>query len=741
MPDSHEINPGRLVSSFIEKELRSGKKPNRLLGEKSPYLLQHAFNPVDWYPWGEEAFEKAKREDRVIFLSIGYSTCYWCHVMEREVFERPEIAVLMNELAVNIKVDREERPDIDRVYMASVQAMTGGGGWPMSVFLTPDLKPFYGATYIPPVAAHGRPGFPELLTRIAGLWKSDRDRVADSGEKMIGFLRELEAGGARTPRPGGPPVPGATPETSPAELAARAAETFSSAFDAIHGGFGGAPKFPRPVVLAFLFAHHHRTGDESSRAMALETLRAMAAGGMYDHLAGGFHRYSVDGQWRVPHFEKMLYDQAQLAVAYIEAFQLSGDPFFAVVAREVLAYVLGEMRDAGGGFYSAEDAESVIPGDTVKEEGAFYVWTMKEILDALGEERGRVFAFRLGASDSGNALHDPMGVFGGKNILYAARTPGDTAKAFGLPADRVARMLDESRAILRGLRSGRPRPHLDDKIISGWNGLMISAFSKGYQAFGDPAYLEAASGAAAFVLGTMVDRSTGRLFRRYRDGEARFEGGLQDYAFVVQGLIDLYESNFDESLLSRAVEFARTQSSLFRDPADGGYYDTSESDPTILLRLREDYDGAEPSGNAVTALNLFRLARLTDDASWREAAEGIVLSVAARIAQRPESAPLLLAASFWGAADPMEIIVSGSPGDERTLALLREIRKRYLPFKVVIHAGETARDDSPLPKFLRSPEFKSDAPSAYVCRNYACRLPTGDPALLGPLLDEPGDRS
>jgi uncharacterized protein YyaL (SSP411 family) len=438
----------------------------------------------------------------------------------------------------------------------------------------------------------------------------------------------------------------------------------------------------------------------------------------------------------VPHFEKMLYDQAQLAVAYLEAVQVSGDPFFAGVAREVLGYVSSEMRDAGGGFYSAEDAESVVPGGAEKEEGAFYVWTIKEILDALGEEHGRVFAFRFGATEAGNALHDPMGVFTGKNILYAARTLDEAAKFSGMTADRVARMLDESRATLRGLRSRRPRPHLDDKIISGWNGLMISAFAKGYQALGDPAYLDAASGAAAFLLGRMVDPSTGRLYRRYREGEARFDGGLQDYAFVVQGLIDLYESNFDESLLARAVALVRTQTALFGDPDGGGFYDTPEGDPAILLRLREEYDGAEPSGNAVAALNLFRLARLTDAAEWREAAEGIVRSVSGRIERRPDSAPLLLAASFWGDADPAEIIVTGGLGDDRTRALLAEIRKRYLPFKVVMHKGGTVSGASPLPAFLRSPDYRGDTPSAYVCRNYACRLPTGDPAQLGALLDE-----
>ena len=722
MSDPSNERPPAIIDATVAEKLKAGELPNRLIHEKSPYLLQHAFNPVDWYPWGPEAFEKAKRENKIIFLSVGYSTCYWCHVMEREVFEDAAIAQLMNELVVSVKVDREERPDVDRIYMSAVQAMTGSGGWPMSVFLTPDLKPFYGATYIPPVPAHGRPGFPGLLRQIVDLWKKDPARIVDSGSRMIELLKSTERRAGESPSTG--------------TLADDAFAMISAAYDSIHGGFGPGPKFPRPALLEFLFSYHRRRQAPGAPGMALHTLRNMAAGGMYDHVGGGFHRYSVDGEWRVPHFEKMLYDQAQLAVSYTEAFQLSGDPFFRDVARDVLHYVLAEMRDAGGGFYSAEDAESYTAPGAEKEEGAFYVWTLSEILEALGEERGKVFAFRYGVTDSGNALHDPMNVFTGKNILYAARMIDETAKAFSLPADRVARMLEESRPILKDRRATRPRPHLDDKIISGWNGLMISAFAKGYQALGDRAYLDAASGAAAFLIEKMIDSSSGRLFRRYRAGEARFEGGLQDYAFVVQGLIDLYESNFDESVLRRAVALTDLQMRLFRDSTDGGCYDTPPGDSTLLVRLREEYDGAEPSGNSVTAMNLFRLSRLTDDTKWREFGEGIVRSVSARIGRRPDSAPYLLAASFWAETDPMEIVLSGNTDEATSRALLAEIRRRYLPFKVIMHRGEQLPDDSPLPAFLRTLEFHPGKPLVYVCRNYACRLPTGDPALLGSLLDE-----
>ncbi len=728
MSDSSQDRPGgsspagRDIDAVIAERLKAGERTNRLIHEKSPYLLQHAFNPVDWYPWGPEAFEKARREHKIIFLSVGYSTCYWCHVMEHGVFEDTAIARLMNELVVCVKVDREERPGVDRIYMTAVQAMTGSGGWPMSVFLTPDLKPFYGATYIPPVASGGRPGFPGLLRQLVDIWNNDPAKITDSGNRLVEFLRSAEA----------PADSGA----SASALVDAAFANISSTYDSLHGGFGVGPKFPRPAVFEFLFSYQSRHKNPEALAMGLHTLRAMAAGGMDDHLGGGFHRYSVDGEWRVPHFEKMLYDQAQLAISYIEAFQLTGESSFRTVAVDILDYVMMEMRDAGGGFYSAEDAESADEPGERKEEGVYYIWTLGDILEALGDERGKVFAFRYGVKDSGNALHDPMNVFTGKNILYAARTSDETAKALGIPVERVARILKESRAILKDLRARRPRPHLDDKIISGWNGLMISAYAKGYQVLGTSAYLDAATGAASFIAEKMSDPSTGTLFRRYRNGEARFEGGLQDYAFVVQGLLDLYESNFDETLLRRAIALTDLQMRLFRDTTDGSCYDTPPGDSTLLVRLREDYDGAEPSGNSVTAMNLFRLARLTDDPRWREYADGIVRSVAGRIAQRPDSAPYLLAASLWAESDPMEIVISGNPDDPATRALFSEIRRRYLPFKVVLHRGEKWPDDSPLPTFVRTLEFQAKNPLVYVCRNFTCRLPTGDPATLGSLLDE-----
>ncbi len=530
---------------------------NHLAAEKSPYLRQHAHNPVDWYPWGEAAFEKSRSEDKPIFLSVGYSTCHWCHVMERESFENEQLAAILNRWFVPVKVDREERPDVDRIYMTFVQASTGSGGWPMSVFLTPELKPFFGGTYFPPDNRYGRPGFGAILERIAQAWRDDRGRIVQSSGDVIAQLAQYS--GATGPSTGAPDK----------AVLDSAFQHFRRMFDSAHGGFGSAPKFPRPVVFNFLLRYYARTNRHEALDMTLETLRAMANGGMHDQLGGGFHRYSVDERWFVPHFEKMLYDQAQLAISYLEAFQITHDPFYAKIARSTLDYVLRDMTHPEGGFYSAEDADSVIDPANPKEkgEGAFYIWSAQELKNELKDYPR--FASIYGVGDNGNVQDDPHGEFTGKNILYL-REPLDDAAEAELQAAKTA---------LLAIRSKRVRPHLDDKILTAWNGLMIWAFAKGAQILNEPRYLEAAQRAASFILTLMYDANSGVLQRRYRDGEAAIAGFLDDYAFFIGALLDLYEADFDPRHVETAMALTDKMRALFEDPVGGGFFSTAEGDP------------------------------------------------------------------------------------------------------------------------------------------------------------------
>jgi uncharacterized protein YyaL (SSP411 family) len=704
--------------------MSSGTTSNRLIHEKSPYLLQHAHNPVDWYPWGEEAFAKARADNKPVFLSIGYSTCYWCHVMEREVFENPEIARLMNERLVNIKVDREERPDIDRIYMTAVQAITGSGGWPMSVFMTPEREPFFGGTYIPPQARYGRPGFPDLVKHISDLWANDRSKVTESSRQIAEFLR----GQANTQ------LAADVDETVPAATFERLRSSYDTAF----AGFGTGPKFPRPSTFNFLLRYHALTGAPAALGMTLETLRQMARGGMADHLSGGFHRYSVDGQWRVPHFEKMLYDQAQLATSYTEAFQATHDPLFARVVHETLSYVLAHLRHPEGGFYSAEDAESAADPSRPeeKEEGTFYLWTAAEIDAILGPDSGAIFRYAFGVEEAGNALHDPMGIFVGRNILYAAHTPAETAAAFQSSPDAVAAMLATARSALEAARARRPRPHLDDKIITAWNGLMISALAKAAQAFDSAAYQAAAEAAAAFVLDRLCDRDAKTLHRRYRDGEARFDAGLQDYAFLIAGLIDLYEATFDERWMSAAVELSERQIAGFRDEAAGGFFDTPGTDPTLLARTKEDYDGAEPTGNAVAALNFLRLGAMLGRDDYAGLGAATVRAFGARLNTMPDAAVQMAAAELWLRSSPAEIVLAGRPGSAATREMLRAIHGFFLPHKVLLLVDGRAKslltDHN---TFLAGLPVPADGTTVYLCEHYACQAPTSDPAAVRRLLE------
>jgi len=708
---------------------------NRLIHEKSPYLLQHAFNPVDWYPWGDEAFQKAQQEDKPIFLSVGYSTCYWCHVMEREDFENPDIARLMNEHFVCIKVDREERPDVDRVYMAAVQALTGSGGWPMSVFLTPDRKPFFGGTYFPPAPQVGRPGFPQLLEHISKLWRTERRKIVESSVQITEFLQ------ANTRTADAVPLDDSSLQA--------ACSQFARVFDKEHAGFGAGPKFPQPVTFNFLLRYYSRSGERTPLEMTLATLRKMAEGGIYDQIGGGFHRYSVDAQWRVPHFEKMLYDQAQLASSYVDAYQITRDEFFASVARDILDYVFRSMTHPEGGFYSAEDAESLpAPASregtpesgktSMKEEGAFYLWPKNEIEDILGQDIAPIFCFYYGVNDQGNALHDPMNVFVGENILYIWSTIEETAWKFNKTQNEIRKLLLDSRKKLFAEREKRPKPHLDDKIITAWNGLMISAFSRAYQVLGDPKHLTAAERAATFVASRLYDPRSAKLLRRYRDGEARFEGTLQDYAFFVQGLLDLYEASFDSQWLALAIDLAKKQIELFGDPAQEGFFDTAPGDLSLFIRTKEDSDGAEPAGNSIAALTLLRLAHLTDNKEWKVTAEKTIDALGLGIRQYPTAHAQMLAALDWRLSTPMEIIIAGKPDAEDTKLLLKEVHAHFVPNKILLLADGGKRQKKLaqyLPFIERMTTLRGKA-TAYVCENYSCQLPTSDPMVVGRLLSK-----
>jgi hypothetical protein len=698
------------------------KKPNRLAGEKSQYLLQHAYNPVDWYPWGEEAFERARREDKPIFLSIGYSTCHWCHVMERESFENDATAALMNRYFVCIKVDREERPDVDRIYMAALQGMGQNGGWPMSMFLTPDLKPFFGGTYFPPQPAYGRISFPELLERIHAAWQTQREKILQSATGVTTYLQNLASG-----------------ITAAKSLDQSILDTcfrqLQKTFDFRHGGFGQGTKFPRPATFSFLLRYYHRTGNADALSMTEKTLEAMSAGGIFDHIGGGFHRYSVDPEWRVPHFEKMLYDQAQIVLSLLDLYVITGRNAYAQTARAVLDYVLRDMTSPSGGFYSAEDADSQRPGEPGEMgEGAFYVWSQKEIDQLLGSDQARVFSFAFGVMPDGNALADPQLEFTGKNILYRARRIDETARHFGLAEEKVAEMLEGCRKRLLQERSARPRPLRDDKIITSWNGLMMSAFARASQVLHDGYYLEAAERSAEFISSVLYDRKTETLKRRYREGEAGLEAHLDDYAFVSAGLIDLYEASFEFRWLDLAARLTKRQIQLFWNTEADGFFDTSGKDPSILVRLREYYDSAEPTGNSIAVMNLLRLADMTDNPDWREMAEGTIEGFGGILTDQPLVMPQMLAAYDYLIGKPAQVILVGAVNDERMSRLREVLFSGFSPNRIALHVEGR---DSPLARYLpfvKDLQAIDGKPTAYLCEDYVCKLPTTDPAILADLL-------
>jgi len=697
---------------------------NLLANQKSPYLLQHAHNPVDWYPWGPEAFEAARTQDKPIFLSIGYSTCHWCHVMERESFENEEIAAILNRHYIAIKVDREERPDVDRIYMTFVQATTGSGGWPMSVWLTPDLEPFFGGTYFPPDTRWGRPGFASILTGIANEWMNNRDQIADSARNVVEQLRK------QTQVTGSRPGP---PDTAVLDSGFY---VFRRTFDSRRGGFGGSPKFPRPLVFNFLLRYWARTKNQEALDMTLLTLREMAKGGMNDQLGGGFHRYSVDDRWFVPHFEKMLYDQAQLAISYLEAFQITGDSQYAGAARRILDYVLRDMTDPGGAFYSAEDADSVIdpsePGH--KGEGAFYIWSASEIA-SLAEPAAEWFCYRYGVEDDGNVGNDPQGEFTGKSILFQAHTLEETARHFGKPVEEIGASLTKTAQALLERRAKRIRPHLDDKILTAWNGMMISAFALGGAALEEPRYAGAACRATQFLLERLHNPETGMLLRRYRQGETAIPGFLDDYALFIQGLLDLYEAQFDLRHLELAAKLQDKQIELFEDRENGAFFSAAD-DPSLVLRVKEDYDGAEPSGNSVAALNLLRLAELTNRSDYRESAERTLAAFAPRLAAAPVALPQMLVALEFLLAGPRQIVLVGDRDSQDTAALARALHSRFVPNMValLVDSGQACEALSARIPALASMQKIAGRAAAYVCRNYVCQLPVSEPEKFGELI-------
>jgi uncharacterized protein len=700
---------------------------NRLAAERSPYLLQHAENPVDWHPWGQEAFDKARELDRPIFLSIGYSTCHWCHVMAHESFESQAIADILNRDFIAIKVDREERPDVDRVYMTFVQATTGSGGWPMSVWLTPDLKPFYGGTYFPPDARWGRPGFPEILGEIVRVWQQERTKVQLSAENLTEQIR-----GLRSVSPGGGvPDPDALKE---------GVAQFAQTFDQVRGGFGGAPKFPRPSELLFLLRETARTGDYTPAFMVAKTLQPMALGGMRDHVGGGFHRYSVDANWRVPHFEKMLYDQAQITLACLETYQLAADSFFAEVAEDTLEYVMREMTNPEGGFFSAEDADSVPPEEAShpnahKTEGAFYLWTQGE-LETLLKADFDVFRYRFGIRPDGNAPEDPQGEFTGKNLLYVASTIEEVAQRAGVSRDEVDASLQRSRMILFQARLSRPRPHLDDKVLTGWNGMMLASFAKAARVLpGEPArarYLAAAERAARFLEQFMWDASRHVVKRRYREGDTAIDGYAEDYAYLIFGLIELFQAGGDPRWLEWARALQKRQDEQFWDAENGGWFNTTGADPSVILRMKEDYDGAEPSPSSISVLNLLMMAHLTNEAELFERIDRTLKMFGPQIGKVARAVPMMLAALSTYHAKVAQIVIVGAPDDAATKTLMREAVAKYDPFSVIVPVEPGAAQSrlARMLPFISAMTMRDGRATAYVCHDFTCGEPATDPAGL-----------
>ncbi|XP_041977933.1 spermatogenesis-associated protein 20 [Aricia agestis] len=714
------------------------KHTNRLVSEKSPYLLQHAHNPVDWYPWGQEAIDRARKENKLIFLSVGYSTCHWCHVMEKESFESESVAQVMNEHYINIKVDREERPDIDRVYMLFIMASTGSGGWPMSVFLTPDLRPVTGGTYFPPEDRYGRPGFKSILLSLAAKWKENQSQFLEASNNIMVALKDM----SKVDQESSFEIPG---EATWNKCVRRLMNQYEPEF----GGFGTAPKFPQASIFNFLFHYYARDKNNADGKkcleMCLHSLTKIAKGGIHDHVSSGFARYSVDGKWHVPHFEKMLYDQAQLTVAYTDAYLATKDDFYADVVRDIIKYVNRDLRHPSGGYYSAEDADSYpFYGAPAKQEGAFCVWEYHEIESLLGDKLiGStpyidIFCDYFNVEQCGNISRgsDPHGELKNKNVLIIYGSKEETADKFAITVEELDDVLAKCINILFEERLKRPRPHLDDKMLCSWNGLMLAGLAQAGQGLGEKEFIEDAVKTAKFIREHMYDPNTKTLIHscyRCEDGSVTqsaepIPGFLDDYAFLIKGLLDLYEATFDPFWLNWAQELQEKQNELFWDAETGGYFTCSNEDSSVVLRLKEDQDGAEPSGNSVACHNLQRLA--VHGANTRDAAQRILRAFATRLEQAPTALPEMMSALMFYNDSPTQVVISGPREDERTLELARAVRSRLLAARVLsVHDNDAPVGGNTKPR--------GDVPTAYVCRRFACSLPVTTVTQLEKLLDEP----
>ncbi|HVW00863.1 MAG TPA: thioredoxin domain-containing protein [Planctomycetaceae bacterium] len=687
------------------------KEPNRLANETSPYLLQHAWNPVDWHPWGEEALRLAREQDKPIFLSIGYSACHWCHVMEHESFEDPEIAKLMNDWFVCIKVDREERPDLDQIYMTAVQLITGRGGWPMSVFLTPELQPFFGGTYWPPRQRMGMPGFRDILEHMHNVWQTRRADALEAGRNLVQAIADHSS------VPEGAVAPDA-------DLLRRAAQQLKQSADRVHGGFGRAPKFPHPMDLRVLLRAWRRFQDDDALAVARLTLDKMAAGGIYDQLGGGFHRYSTDEVWLAPHFEKMLYDNALLTPVYVEAWQATQDPEYARIARETCDYVLREMTQPEGGFFSTQDA------DSEGEEGRFFVWSEAEVLEHLGADDARVFAYCYDVTPAGN--------WEGHNILRRTRTSEQASKVLGIDINQLEATLARARQKLFSVRSQRVWPGRDDKVLVGWNGLMIAALSQAAEVLDEPRYRDAARSAAEFIL-TKMRQPDGALLHAYKDGRARFNAYLDDYACLIDGLTELYQATFEARWLEAAVELADAMLARFHDPDGGGFYYTTHDHETLIARPKDLQDNATPSGNSMAAYALLRLGTLCSRNDFQDVAVETLQLIAPLAARYATAAGQALLAVDFLVGPAIEVaVVDGNNLDENA-EVLRILRQPFRPNQVLARrfSGDSDESLSPaLQPLLKGRIARDGATTVYICRQGTCGLPIRGPAALKQALEK-----